>query len=224
MPWLIYPALLLLCLLLAWLMVRQAAQFLEEYAGPALTQLQQITVVAGFVTVILVMVLRQRSTGISNADVLRLSLLFTWGIPLVLLDWRCFWLPLRFTSGFWLSGLLLTCLPASPVTLLASLAGSGGMFAALWVFRALANRAGGEERIGLGDVHLIAGLAAWYGWEMSCLLSAAGLCLLLVSALASRQRTLPYTPWLFVFLTSLALFHPLLLTGHFYDVIGIRPG
>lgn len=221
---LIYPALLLLCLLLAWLMVRQAVQFLDEYSGPALTWFQQLTVVAGFVAVILVMVLRQSTTGMSNADVLRLSLLFAWGIPLVLLDWRCYWLPLRFTSGFWLSGLLLTLLPASPVTLLASLAGSTGMFAALWVFRALANRAGGEERLGLGDVHLIAGLAAWYGWEMSCLLSAAGLFLLLVSALASRQRTLPCAPWLFAFLAGVALFHPQLLTGHLYDVIATRPG
>lgn len=224
MPWPFYPALLVLCLLLAWLMVRQAVQFLDDYAGPALTRFQQLILVAGFVAVILVMVLRQRATGISHADMLRLSLLFAWGIPLVLLDWRCFWLPLRFTSGFWLSGLLLTSLPASPVTLLASLAGSAGMFAALWVFRALANRAGGEERIGLGDVHLIAGLAAWYGWEMSCLLSAAGLLLLLVLALATRQRTLPCAPGLFVLLASLALFHPLLLTGHFYDVIGTRPG
>lgn len=216
MPWPIYPALLLLCLLLAWLMVRQAAQFLEEHAGPALTGFQQLTVVAGFVAVILVMVLRQHATGISLADVLRLSLLFAWGIPLVLLDWRCFWLPLRFTSGFWLSGLLLTCLPASPVTLLASLAGSGGMFAALWVFRVLANRAGGEERIGLGDVHLIAGLAAWYGWEMSCLLSAAGLFLLLASALASRQRSLPCAPWLFTVLATVAMGLPQLLQGKIF--------
>lgn len=216
MPWPFYPVLLALCLLLAWLMVRQAVQFLDDYAGPALTGFQQLTVVVGFVAVILVMVQRQHVTGISPGGVLRLSLLFAWGIPLVLLDWRCFWLPLRFTSGFWLSGLLLTCLPASPVTLLASLSGSAGMFAALWVFRALANRAGGEERIGLGDVHLIAGLAAWYGWEMSCLLSAAGLFLLLVSALASRQRSLPCAPWLFTVLAAVTMGLPQLLQGKIF--------
>lgn len=218
MPWLFYSALPFLYLLLAWLMVHQAVQFLDEHYGPALTSVQRLTVMVGFITVVNV-ILRQSATGMSNGDVLRQSLLFAWGIPLVLLDWRCYWLPLRFTNGFWLNGLFLTLLPGSPVTLLASLAGSAGTFAALWAFRALANRAGGEERVGLGDVHLIAGLAAWYSWEMSCLLSAAGLFLLSVAALASRQRTLPYAPWLFMLLACVAVGFPQLIQGNFYNVI-----
>lgn len=224
MPSLIYPALLLLCLLLAWLMVRQAAQFLEEYAGPALTRLQQITVMVGFVAVILVMVLRQHATGISHADALRLSLLFAWGIPLVLLDWRCCWLPLRFTNGFWLSGLLVSLLPGCPVTLPAALSGSLTIFATLWLLRRLSQKLSGREGLGLGDVHLLAGLTAWAGVLPACLLGGAGFLLSLLAAVSIRPRAVPYAPWLFVLLASLALLHPLLLTGHFYDVIGIRPG
>jgi len=59
---------------------------------------------------------------------------------MVLLDMRNYWLPLRYTSGFWLTGLLFTFLPGSTITLTEALTGSIGMFMFLYAFHYGAKR------------------------------------------------------------------------------------
>lgn len=213
---LLLPALPVVCVLAARQLTGQARAFLLAHRGPALPPSLQGGITLLFTLLVCALWLQYVIAGASLAGTLRNSLLLAWGIPLVTLDVLCYWLPLCFTTGFWLSGLLLTQLPGSPLTLLSSLAGSAGMFVALWGFRALANRCRGDERVGLGDVHLIAGLAAWSGWEVACLLSAAAFLLLSVSSLVSRQYTLPVAPWLFALLAVVAVGCPQLIQGHAY--------
>ncbi|WP_436883020.1 prepilin peptidase [Enterobacter asburiae] len=207
------------CVLVARQMTGLARTFLLAHRGPALPPSLQGGITLLFTLLVCALWLPYFIAGTSLAGTLRNSLLLAWGIPLVTLDVLCYWLPLCFTTGFWLSGLLLTQLPGSPVTLLSSLVGSAGTFVALRGLRAVANHYGSEERVGLGDVHLIAGLAAWYGWERASLLSAVAFLLLSVSALVSRQHTLPYAPWLFALLAGVTMGCPQLLTGNIYAVI-----
>ena len=216
---LLLPALPVACVLVARQLTGQARAFLLSHRGPALPPSLEGSITLLFTLLLCALWLPYVIAGASLTGTLRNSLLLAWSIPLVTLDVLCYWLPLCFTTGFWLSGLLLTQLPGSPLTLLSSLAGSAGMFAALWGFRALANRRRGDEGVGLGDVHLIAGLAAWYGWEVACLLSAAAFLLLSVSSLVSRQYTQPVAPWLFALLATVAVGYPQLIQGNLYDIL-----
>lgn len=211
------PALPVVCVLVARQLTGQARAFLQAHQGPALSRGLQGSITLLFTLLICALWLQYRLNSAPLAGTLRHSLLLAWGIPLVALDVLCYWLPLCFTTGFWLSGLLLTLLPGSPVSPEAALAGSAGMFAALRGLRALANQRRGDERVGLGDVHLIAGLTAWCGWEVACLLSAAAFLLLSVSSLLSRQYTLPVAPWLFALLAGVAVGCPQLISGNPYD-------
>lgn len=207
------------CWLTARQLTGQVRAFLQAHQGPALSRPLARGITLLFSLLVCTLWLQSLITGTPTAGALRHNLLLAWAIPLVTLDVLCCWLPLCFTTGFWLSGLLLTLLPGSPITPLLSLVGSAGMFVALRGLRAVANHYGSEERVGLGDVHLIAGLAAWYGWERACLLSAVAFLLLSVSALVSRQHTLPYAPWLFALLAGITVGYPQLLTGNVYDFI-----
>lgn len=182
----------------------QARNFLIENDGPELTQLQITVITVTFLCTGMMLTLSAMNQHITWSDAGRYIVLLAWGIPMVLLDMRNCWLPFRYTTGFWLSGLLFTFLPASPLTLMQALISSGVMFTLLYAFHAIAWRLRGEEGLGLGDVHLIAALCAWFPWKQACALSGWAFLLLVITALLTRKRAQPYAPWLFALLSVLA--------------------
>ena len=101
----------------ARLLVSQAQVFLQEHGGPALNRLQIWSVTFVFTCTSLVLIFGALADIASWPDVSRSIVLLAWGIPMVLLDMRNYWLPLRYTTGFWLTGLLFTLLPGSSLTL-----------------------------------------------------------------------------------------------------------
>lgn len=191
-------------ILSAQLLVSQAQVFLQEHEGPALNRLQIWSVVFVFTCTSLVLISRVLADIASLPYVSRRIVLLAWGIPMVLLDMRNYWLPLRYTTGFWLSGLLFTLLPESSLTFLTALSGSAIMFVALYGFHFAVLHLRGEEGLGLGDVHLIAALCAWFPWQLASLLSGCAFLLFVAGALLTRKTVQPYAPWLFALLAVLA--------------------
>lgn len=192
----------------AHLLVSQARAFLLEHGGPALTRLQIWGVTLVFTCSGLVLISGALAHLTSWPEVTRSIVLLAWGIPMVLLDIRNYWLPIQHTTGFWLTGLLFTLLPASHLTLEEALVGSGTMFVFLYAFHAFALHLRGEEGFGLGDVHLIAALCAWFPWQLASLLSGCAFLLFVVAALVTRKTAQPFAPWLFALLAVLAGYLP----------------
>ncbi|PKH19365.1 hypothetical protein CIG19_20195 [Enterobacterales bacterium CwR94] len=188
----------------ALLLVRQAQAFLLEHSGPALTRLQIWSVTTIFTCCSLLILTRMIFFSTAWEDTGRAITLLAWGIPMTLLDIRNYWLPLRFTSGFWLTGLLFTLLPAPLLPLTEALVGSITMFLALYILHFIAKNLRGEEGIGLGDVHLIAALCAWFPWQIASLLSGSAFFLFAITALITRKMAQPYAPWLFGVLAVLS--------------------
>lgn len=188
-------------------LVNQARKFLQEHGGPALTRLQVWSVVALFTGTGLLILLGTLLDTVSGMMALRSLTLFCWAIPMVLLDMRNYWLPLRYTTGFWLTGILFTFLPESLLPPKEAILGSSTMFGALYLFHIGSKYLRGEEGFGLGDVHLIAALCAWYPWQIASLLSGCAFFLFVLSALLTRKTAQPYAPWLFGLLAA--------LTGYF---------
>lgn len=195
-------------------LVHRAKQFLLEHDGPPLTRLQIRGVTLVFAGTGTVLIATTALAGSSWLCTVKILGLLAWGIPMVLLDMRNYWLPLRYTSGFWLTGLLFTFLPGSSLTLTEALTGSIGMFMFLYAFHYGAKRLRGEEGFGLGDVHLIAALCAWFPWPLASVLSGCAFLLFIVGALLTRKNAQPYAPWLFALLAGLAgCFPQLTLSG-----------
>lgn len=199
--------LLLVCAMMlvsgSLLLVSQAQGFLQKHGGPALTSLQIGTVSGVFTAVGLIQIAYVLKDVIHLPDAMRNIALLACGIPVVLLDLRNYWLPLRYTNGLWLTGLLFTLQPASPLTLAAALTSSVTMFMILRLFHAIAKHIRGEEGFGLGDVHLIAALCTWFPWQLASLLSGLAFFLLVTGALLVRKKMQPYAPWLFGLLAML---------------------
>ena len=178
----------------------QARTFLLEHGGPLLTRLQTSGVVVVFICTGLMLTHSALNHHITWPDAGRYIVLLAWGIPMVLLDMRNYWLPFRYTAGFWLSGLLFTFLPASPLTMIQAVVSSSVMFILLYFFHIIAWRARGEEGFGLGDVHLIAALCAWFPWKQASVLTGCAFLMLVTGSLISRKPVQPYAPWLFALL------------------------
>lgn len=115
-------------------LVHRAKQFLLEHDGPPLTRLQVRGVTLVFAGTGTVLIATTALAGSSWLGTVKILGLLAWGVPMVLLDMRNYWLPLRYTSGFWLTGLLFTFLPGSSLTPTAALTGSIGMFIFLYAF------------------------------------------------------------------------------------------
>ncbi|TQI77280.1 leader peptidase (prepilin peptidase)/N-methyltransferase [Serratia fonticola] len=185
-------------------LVHQAKKFLLEHNGPPLTRLQIRGVTIVFASIGTVLIATTTLAGSPWLGTVKMLGLLAWGIPMVLLDLRNYWLPLRYTSGFWLTGLLFTLIPGSVLTLTAALTGSIGMFLFLYAFHYSAKHLRGDEGFGLGDVHLIAALCAWFPWQLASVLSGCAFLLLIVGTLLMKKMTQPYAPWLFAILAGLA--------------------
>ena len=87
------------------------------------------------------------------------------------------------------------------------LAGAGGALfgfliggAVVWGTRILATIGFGKEAMGMGDVHLMAGVGAVTGWVIPTLAffiaPLSGILFVLYLLITRRQRELPYGPWL----------------------------
>jgi leader peptidase (prepilin peptidase)/N-methyltransferase len=195
-------------------LVHGAKQFLLKHDGPPLTRLQVRGVTIVFAGTGTALIAATALAGFSWWGTVKILGMLAWGIPMVLLDMRNYWLPLRYTSGFWLTGLLFTFLPGSTLTLMEALTGSMGMFMLLYAFHYGAKRLRGDEGFGLGDVHLIAALCAWFPWQLASVLSGCAFLLFIVGALLTKKTVQPYAPWLFALLAALAgCFPKLTLSG-----------
>nr|WP_241389988.1 prepilin peptidase [Serratia grimesii]ULG12792.1 PilD [Serratia grimesii] len=183
-------------------LVNQAKQFLLEHHGPPLTQLQIRSVTITFIAPHFLFATTALA-GFPWLGAVKIIGLLAWGIPMVLLDMRNYWLPLRYTNGFWLTGLLFTFLPESSLTITTALIGSGSMFIFLYAFHYGAKRLRGDEGFGMGDVHLIAALCAWLPWQLASLLSGCAFLLFIAGALLTNKSPQPYAPWLFALLAGL---------------------
>lgn len=195
-------------------LVHRAKQFLLEHDGPPLTRLQVRCVAIVFAGAGSALIAATALKGYPWPGTFKMLVLMAWGVPMVLLDLRNYWLPLRYTSGFWLTGLLFTLMPGSALTLTEALTGSIGMFLFLYAFHYGAKHLRGEEGFGMGDVHLIAALSAWFPWQLASVLSGCAFLLFIVGALLTDKTAQPYAPWLFALLVVLAgSFPQLILSG-----------
>lgn len=193
------------------LQVFMASRFLHGHGGPPLTWHHILPVALIFLCTVgwlitLPVMLPQTATW-------RAIALLILAVPLTLTDLRCQWLPMRYTVMFWLGGLAAAALPGSVQPLLTALLTSCSAFCLSAGVRWLANFHNGDERIGLGDVYLMAGLCAWLPWRSACYAAAGGLLLCCFCALLTRQPSKPFAPALFSYLCGVCIFFPQYMEG-----------
>lgn len=193
------------------LQAHQASRFLRTHDGPPLTWLLTMPVV--LIYLLTTGWLLAFQPALPQPTVLRACCLLVMAVPLTLTDLRCQWLPMRYTVLFWLGGLVSATLPsgiAAPVT---ALAASVIAFSLTGAVRWLVNIYQNEERIGLGDVYLMAGLCAWLPWRSACYAAAGGLLLCCLCAAVTREPSKPFAPALFGYLCGVCFFFPQQLVG-----------
>lgn len=193
------------------LQTHQAGRFLHVHDGPPLTWLL-LTPVA-LIFLLTTGWLLALPPAVSNSTALRSIALLVLAVPLTLTDLRCQWLPMRYTVMFWLGGMVSAALPDAVLTLTGALTASMTAFTLSGAVRWLANLRQAEERMGLGDVFLMAGLCAWLPWRSACYASAGGLLLCCLCAALTRQTSKPFAPALFGYLCCVCLFFPQQLAG-----------
>lgn len=193
------------------LQAHQASRFLRTHDGPPLTW-PLLTPVA-LIYLLTTGLLLSLPPALPVSTVLRSLLLLVLAVPLTLTDLRCQWLPLRYTMTFWLGGLASAALPDAVLPLSEALPASIAAFALSGAVRWLASFRQREERMGLGDVYLMAGLCAWLPWRSACYAAAGGLLLCCLCAALTRQTSKPFAPALFGYLCGVCLFFPQQLAG-----------
>lgn len=189
----------------------QASRFLRTHGGPSLT-LHLLTPVALIYMLTAGWLLTLPPT-VSHNTVLRGVALMVLAVPLTLTDLRCQWLPMRYTVSFWLAGLASATLPDAVLTFTEALMASMIAYLLSGAVRWLANVRQTDERMGLGDVYLMAGLCAWLPWRSACYAAAGGLLLCCLCAALTRQTSKPFAPALFGYLCGLSILSPQQLVG-----------
>lgn len=189
----------------------QASRFLHAHGGPPLTW----TLLAPVALIYLCTTgwLLSLPPAVPDSTALRSIVLLTMAVSLTLTDLRCQWLPMRYTVAFWLAGLVSAALPEAVLTLTEALTASATAFTLSGAVRWLANLRQAEERMGLGDVYLLAGLCAWLPWRSVCYVAGGGLLLCCLCAVLTRQTSKPFAPALFGYLCGVCLFFPQQLAG-----------
>lgn len=193
------------------LQAHQASRFLRTHDGPPLTW--PLTMPVVLIYLLTTGWLLMQPPTLPQPAVLRACCLLVLAIPLTLTDLRCQWLPMRYTVLFWLGGLVSAALPDAVLTLREALGASLTAFALSGAVRWLANFRQREERMGLGDVYLMAGLCAWMPWRSACYAAAGGLLLCCLCAALTRQTSKPFAPALFGYLCGVCLYFPQQLAG-----------
>lgn len=123
-------------------------------------------------------------------------LMFTALLPLLWLDAYRHWLPLRFTNAFWCIGVLTHLLPINEtLTLITAAISSTVVFCLMGTLWWGLKRYYQREVLGLGDVHLIAGLFSWIS-PTTALYSCGGAFFLLVLPMALNKKPQPLAPYL----------------------------
>lgn len=199
------------CATLFALQAHQAGRFLRTHDGPPLTW-RLMTPVA-LIYLLTAGWLLKLPPAVPESTALRSIVLLTMAVSLTLTDLRCQWLPMRYTVAFWLAGLVSAALPEAVLTLTQALTASVTAFALSGAVRWLANLHQAEERMGLGDVYLLAGLCAWLPWRTVCYAAGGGLLLCCLCAVLTRQTSKPFAPALFGYLCGVCLFFPQQLAG-----------
>lgn len=189
----------------------QASRFLRTHDGPPLTW-SLLTPVALIYLLTAGWLLTLPPT-VPISAVLRSVALLVLAVPLTLTDLRCQWLPMRYTVLFWIGGLASAALPDAVLPLTEAVTASLAAFVLSGAVRWLANIRQGEERMGLGDVYLMAGLCAWLPWRSACYAAAGGLLLCCLCAALTRHTSKPFAPALFGYLCGICLFFPQQLAG-----------
>lgn len=117
-------------------------------------------------------------------------------VPLVVLDWRHFWLPDRLTLLVAAVGLAVGGY-ATGLALSDRVIGGAAGFLSLWLIGVLFVRFRGKRGLGGGDAKLLGGIGCWVGWQHlpTVLLVAAGGSLVVILALGfhrDRARRYPF--------------------------------
>ncbi|EAO1753406.1 hypothetical protein CBU34_20110 [Salmonella enterica subsp. enterica serovar Muenchen] len=176
----------LLCLCL-FLQKRQVNTFLKEHDAPPLPDRLSDCVSLVFLPLGMFLVSRENLPAL---------FMFSALLPLLWLDCYRHWLPLRFTNIFWSTGLLTQLLADKPLlSVLPALVNSILMFGLMWSMWWGLKRHHQREVLGLGDVHLIAGLFAWLtpaGALYTCGLSF----LLMFVAIVISRKPQPLAPFM----------------------------
>ena len=206
------PAVWLACCVgLFLLQAHQASRFLRTFDGPPLTW-SLLTPVA-LIYLLTSCWLLMLPPVVPFSTTLRSTALLALAVPLTLTDLRCQWLPMRYTVTFWVGGLISAALSDAVLPLAEALPASLAAFALSGIVRWLANVRQSEERMGLGDVYLMAGLCAWLPWRSACYAAAGGLLMCCLCAALTRQKSKPFAPALFGYLCGVCLFFPQQLAG-----------
>lgn len=176
----------LLCLGL-FLQKRQVSDFLKEYDAPPLPAPLSDGVSLVFLALGMFLVSREDFPAL---------LMFSTLLPLLWLDCHRHWLPLRFTNIFWCTGLLTQLLPDKPLpAVLPALINSILMFCLMWSVWWGLKRHHQREVLGLGDVHLIAGLFAWLT-PVSALYTCGLSFLLMFVSIVINRKPQPLAPFM----------------------------
>lgn len=199
------------CTMFFLLQAYQVRRFLLINHGPPLTW--TIVIPTGFLYLLTIGGLLTEPPALPVSTVLRAVVMMILSFPLTLTDLRCQWLPMRYTVLFWLGGLLCAALPGEITDLTTALAASFTAFVLSGALRFASNIFQNEERVGLGDVYLMAGLCAWLPWRSACYAAAGGLLVCCLCALLTRQPSKPFAPALFGYLCGVCLLFPQQLAG-----------
>lgn len=176
----------LLCFCL-YLQRRQVNAFLREHDAPPLPDRLFDAVSLVFLMLGLFLTYQEKFSAL---------LMFTALLPLLWLDTYRHWLPLRFTNAFWCIGLLTQLLSIEhDLSLLSAVLGSAVIFCIIGTVWWMLRRYHRREVLGLGDVHLIAGLFAWLS-PTAALYSCGGAFLLMLLPMFLNKSPQPLAPYL----------------------------
>lgn len=132
-------------------------------------------------------------------QIIRGLLVGAWCLILAALDLARFWLPFRFTASLAITGVMYSIwvLPErNPAQLLAEIS---FIFIPLELVRLLANYIQKDEVFGKGDVWLITALVCWYPAFDVLAVTLIALSAAICTGAMTRQRYLPFGPFLCLF-------------------------
>lgn len=198
----LFYILLPIFLLMGHYLIAEARQFIGDIEGTLPTNLPfSVVLMTLFAGVASLVSMRGLLLAQPWPLIFRDLLLLGWSVLFTQLDLARGWLPLRFTGGFILSGLLFVLLPQASSSVLQALVEGGVMFLVLSLFRWWANRHG-VERFGLGDVYLLSALSLWLTLPVTASLTLWALGFVVLHAIVGRVglvppvRDLPFAPYL----------------------------